>query len=142
MSMPNQKGWLAILGVVFILGIPFALVYYISSDTYNARYKNWYQQSQDAHLPARSTVAGDKILLVKDEKVVIDRTCLVFKTADDNKICLDLFLLDLDPEQTYPLCMIKTDPEKEFQAGNIRYRILSVNNRVLRLKIVDQYQTP
>ncbi len=142
MTIPNRKGWLAIAAVVLILGIPFALVFYISSDTYNERHRNWRQKSSEAHLPARSKVTTDQVTLIRDERVVVGRTCLVFKDAVDNQVKLDLHLLDLDPEQAYHLSIPAKNANKAFWVDNTRYSLVSVNNRSLKLKILDQYQTP
>ena len=142
MPMPNSNRWLTIRYIFFILGIPFIIAYYVSTDSYKERYKNWNKRTEEVRLPYHSKVTAEQVLLLKDEKVVVDRTCLVFKNANDKEIQLDLYLLDLDPEQSYPLCILKKNPKKEFWLGNTKYRVVSVNKRSLKLKILDRYQSP
>lgn len=143
MLMPERKGWLAILFISFILGIiPLSIAYYVSSETYNGRHKNWNKKTEEVRLPNHSKVTAEQVLLLKDEKVIIDRTCLVFKNTNNKEIRLDFYLLDLDPEQSYPLCILKKNPKKEFWLGNTKYRVISVNKRSLKLKILDRHQSP
>jgi len=143
MPMPDRKGWLAILFISFVLCIiPLSIAYYISTDFYNERYKKWNKKIEEVRLSYLSKVTAEQVLLLKDEKMVIDRTCLVFKNVNDKEIQLDLYLLDLDPEQSYPLCILKKNLKKEFWLGNTKYRVVSVDKRSLKLKILDRYQSP
>ncbi|MCP4023564.1 MAG: hypothetical protein GY729_17090 [Desulfobacteraceae bacterium] len=139
--MPNRKGWFAILFILFTLSIPFAVIYYVSTPTYKERYKVWRERSQAAGIPSKSKVTLEQVLLIKDEKVIVDRTCLVFKGITDKKICMDLYLLELDKEIPYRFCFSKNEFKEGVWLGNIMYRLISAKRTILRLKIENSYHT-
>ncbi len=139
--MPNRKGWLAILFIFFIFCIPFVIAYYASSSSYNEKIKKWRKRSNEAQLFEHSKVSDEQVVLVKNEKVVVDRTCLIFKNENKKGIQLDLYLLDLDLEQSYPF-FLKKNSKNKFWLGNAQYSFLSVNKRALKLKVLNRYNTP
>lgn len=141
MQLPNKKGLFAILFIVVITAIPFAISYYVSTPTYKERYKGWRKSYETQGLPKQSMVTPDQVLLIKDEKVVIDRTCLVFKGITDTKVNIDIYLLDLDPEVPYPLSFSKEKIRQGIWLGNIMYGLLSAKKNALSLKIQNAYQT-
>ena len=141
MTMPNRKGWLAILFIILTLAIPFALVYYTSTPAYKERFKGWRERNAAAGLPSRSKVTQEQVLLLKDEKVIIDRICVVFKGLTNRNINLDLYLLDLDPEIPYPLSFSKKAVDKGIWLENTMFSLLSAKENTLRLKIEDQFST-
>jgi len=142
MPTPNRKGLIGILFIFLVLAIPFAIAYYVTSSNYNEKIKKWRTSPQDSQLTNHSKVTADQVLLIKDEKVVINRTGLVYKSNDQAVIKLDLYLLDLDPEQSYPLCIQRMNPKKTFWIQNTQYSVASVNKQSLKLKILDRYLTP
>ncbi len=139
--MPNRKGWLAILFTFFILSIPFAITYYVSSSSYKEKIENWREKQEDVQLFERSGVKDEQVVLVKNEKVVVDRTCMIFKNVSKKGIQLDLYLLDLDLEQSYPF-FLKKNSKNKFWLGNAQYSFVSVNKRALKLKVLNRYNTP
>lgn len=140
--MPNRKGFLAILFIFSILAIPFAIAYYVTSSSYNEKVKNWRTSPEDMQLQNHSNVTAEQVLLIRDEKVIVDRTGLVYKSTNKTGIQLDLYLLDLDPKQSYPMCILKKNSKKEFWIENSLYSVVSVDKRSLKLKILDRYMTP
>lgn len=141
MTLPNRKGWLAVFFILFTLAIPFAITYYVSTDSYKERFRGWRKNNEAAGLPSHSKISQNEILLMKDEKVIIDRTCLVYKGIKDKQLYLDLYLLDFDPEQPYTRNISKDAPPESIKLGNNVYSINSANNRFLKLKILNRFNT-
>ena len=54
-------------------------------------------------------------------------------------ICLDVFLLDLDPLTAYPYKVSKTAAIEGIRLGDSRVRLISANRKVLKIKIDDLY---
>ena len=141
MQMPNQKGWLAILFILLTLAIPFAITYYVSTDGYKERYKGWQKRNLEAGIPSKSKVSSGQVTLVKNEKIAIDKTCIVYKGVSDKTVNFDLYLLDLDPETPYPLKFTRQSVRDGIWLGNVQYRLISVKKNILRLKIQNVYNT-
>jgi hypothetical protein len=84
----------------------------------------------------QSTGATDQVVLPKNEKFVIGRNCLVYKGVEKKTLILDLYLLDMDPEQAYEKRFPKKEAKEEMRLGGDTYRLLSVNDRYMTLKIL------
>lgn len=135
--MPNQKGWLTIVFISFTLAIPFAITYYISTRDLQNRYDGWQREPQATGIPSKS----GQVLLLKNKRLIIGRTCVIFRGASDNVINIDLYLLDLDPDIPYPLKFTKQSVRDGIWLGNVQYRLVSLKGNILRLKIHDSYST-
>ena len=83
----------------------------------------------------------DQVLLPRNEKFVIGRNCLVYKGVEKKSVVLDLYLLDMDPEQAYEKRFLKKDAKEEMRMGGDTYRLLSVNDRFMTLKIISTSPT-
>jgi len=127
------------MSIVIGLAIPFAIVYYVSTPFYKARYQGWRSRYTAASLQRQPKPASDQVVLIRDEKVSIGRTCLVFKGLANKKVTISLYLLDLDPDIPYALNFSKKNMNDGIWLGNNRYSLLSVSENVLRLKIQDSY---
>ncbi len=125
--------------IVIGLAIPFAIVYYVSTPFYKARYQGWRDRSAAASLQRQPKPASDQVVLIRDEKAFIGRTCIVFKGVVDKKVTLSLYLLDLDPDVPYCLNLSKKNIHDGIWLGNNRFSLLSVSENVLTLKIQDSY---
>ena len=66
------------------------------------------------------------------------RNGLVFKGIDKDIVILNLYLLDMDSEQAYEKRFLKKDAKKEMVLGGAKYRLLSVNDKFLTLKIISE----
>ncbi len=53
-SSTSRRKTIAALFLVLILAIPFAMVYYESTDSYKARYQQWHKLADEAGRPIRS----------------------------------------------------------------------------------------
>ena len=93
MTLPNKKGWLAILFIIFCLAIPFGLTYYVSTPATKARFEEWRARGTAANVKAKSQISAKQLLLIKNDRVRIKNTCLVFKGLEKGDVVLDLYLL-------------------------------------------------
>ena len=143
MSSQGRKKILALLFVVLVLAIPFGMVYYVSTDFYQNRFQEWRKRNEiiPAQTP-RTEVKDGQIILLKDKKQQVGKMALVFKDYRKKSIFLDIYLLDLDPQQPYPLEIKKQGSKQELLLGEHYYQIVSVNNRYLNIKPLDTYQSP
>ncbi len=130
----EDKSWFAPIFIITILAIALGVVYYISSDSYQEQHPNGRQEFDYGGRPVQSISTPDQVILTKNEKLTIDRTCVVFLGVDKKWILIDLYLLDLDPEQPYEKRYNKKKAKKEMLLGERRYRLISVNNTHLVLK--------
>ena len=114
----------AILGVIF----------YVSSDYYAQQHPGGRKEFDYAGRPVQPEVTPGQLILPRNKKFIIGRNCLVFKGVEKKSIIIDLYLLDLDPEEPFEKRFIKKDAKKEMSLGEGRYRLLSVNHNNLILK--------
>ncbi len=139
MVSSENKNWFTPLFIITILLIAFGVLYYVFSDFYEQRFPDGRQEFDYAGRPVQSIPTTDQILLSKNEKVVVGRTCLVFKGVEKKMIIVDLYLLDMDPEQAYEKRFLKKDAKKELLLGGGRFRLLSVNDNHL---VLGQFHKP
>jgi len=135
MPLPNKKGWLAILFIFFCLAVPFGITYYVSTPTSKARFEEWRARGSAANVPAKSQISAQQLLLVKNDRVMVKNTCLVFKGLEKDQVVLDLYLLDLDPEVAYPQRF--SSETKAIRLGDVMYKVKSVNGTALTLKFLQ-----
>jgi hypothetical protein len=140
MSTENRRKYFAIFFVFVILAIPFAMIYYVSTDTYKERYRNWRKRSDEINRTVRSTVSSDQVVLSKDEKIKVGRTYLEFTGFEDRTIFLNLYLLDLDSQQAYPKKFSKKEAKKGITIGGNKFKLIAVNKRFLSLKLLNPPQ--
>lgn len=137
MISSEKNNWFTPLLIVTLLIIVFCALY-ISSYFTKQNSVNLRRESDYAGRSVQAAVMADQAVLRKDERIVIGRNCLVFRGVDKKVILIDLYLLDMDSEQAYKKRFLKKEAKKEFLLGQGTYRLLSVNNNVLILKIVKQ----
>lgn len=141
MALPNRKGWLAILFILFCLAIPFGITYYVSTQGFKNRYQDWQKRNLAAGVPSVSRVAQDKVVLMRDDRVKIANTALVFTGLEAEYVCLDLYLLELDAGYPYRQKFPLARKNKPIRLGDVSYTLASVNKRVLVMNISDVIQT-
>ncbi len=141
MTLPNRKGWLAILFIIFCLSIPFAIMYYMSTPKFKTKYAGWQKNNSEAGIPSESKVSDQRMILIKDQRVTIGKTGLVFKGVKNSRVQLDLYLLELDREKPY-LQTFSDHPEaKPIRLGDISCKLESVKANVLTMEIASIFRT-
>ncbi len=141
MSLPNKKGWLAILFILFCLAVPFGITYYVSTPGSKARYESWKTRGAAANIKAKSQILAKQLLLVKNDRVTVKNTGLVFKGLDNDQVVLDLYLLELDPGYAYPQRFPRETNGTVIRLGDVIYAVKSVNDSSLTLKIIQTMGT-
>ena len=141
MPSSERKSWIVPLFFITLLAIVAGVLYYISSDFYQQRYPQGRKEFDHGGRPVQSTATADQIILTKNEKLDIGRNCLVFKGLDKNVVIIDLYLLDMDSEQAYQKRFLKKEAKKKLSLCEGKYRLLSVNDRYLTLKIINEPST-
>ena len=117
-------------------------IYYTSTDTYKARYQQWRKNNEQAAQPAKVNRNIDQFTLSKDEKLELKKISLEFKGVQEKAYHLNLYLLDFDKQQPFPVKVAKKDTKEPITFGGHQFKILSGNDRFIRLKLLDSYQTP
>lgn len=139
MAMPNKKGWLAVLFILACLAIPFGITYYVSTNTFKAKFSRF--QGVEPKVPENaslenSRILDDRVTLVRGERIRIENTSLVFRGTEDGQVMLDLFLEDLDPARAYPQSFsAKVAPDQVLRLGDVGYTVTAVSKNTLILKI-------
>ena len=144
MSSPTRgKRALASLFLIFTLVmIPFGIAYYTSTDFYKQRFQQWRQNNERASQPSPTGKIADQFILAKDEKLEINEICLEFKGVQEKNYLFNLYLLDFDRQQSFPMQVSKKEAKEPFTFGGHRFTILTGNDRFIKLKLIDRYQTP
>ncbi|MDJ0623071.1 MAG: hypothetical protein QNJ17_08895 [Desulfocapsaceae bacterium] len=145
MAGSDKKSKLKVIGIITILVVSFLSIYYVSTESYQKRFQAARQERVAAinktEYQAKKT-KGDRIVLKKGERQDVGRTSLVFKGLQDSNIMVDLYLHDLDPKQRYLKKVAKDEAEDGFELGGIKYRLMTVNNRYLTLRLLRLSRTP
>lgn len=119
---------------VAIITVILGVIFYVSSDYYTQRHPDGRKEFDYAGRPVQPSVTTGQLILPRNKKFIIGRNCLVFKGVKRKTIIIDLYLLDLDPEESFEKRFIKKDAKKEMLLGEGRYQLLSVNDNNLVLK--------
>ena len=128
---------MALIGAIGIMAIPLAIFYQISGEPFQGYDQATERSTRSESSPIQSRLSENKILLVKNEKLVIGRTGLEFKGLEKKTILIDLYLLDLDDEQPYPKKFSIKQAKKEIRLSKYKYRLNSVNEKFLKLELLS-----
>lgn len=147
MSYANDKRFIGVIIVLLPLIIAFALAYYNSATSvvkpYEVFRKKFYNNNPLhnalSRSPAEQPVPTDQLNLKKDEKYFIGKTCMVYKGISRGAIGLDVVILELDPDVSYPLRLTKESMNDGIWIGDSLYRLISVNRDTLQLEIQNAY---
>lgn len=125
----------------FFLAIALAtfasLIYGAFTGNHDARIREYRRRAEAAQPPRKSMVAADRVILMRGEAVTVGRTRLVYQGVQDDAVRMDLYLLDLDAKYPYPKQIPKSAAREGFRLGSGRYQLVTVNRKVLTLKILD-----
>lgn len=146
MGFPDQKRSIS----AFLILVPFIALFISGYYRSVNRVENQYPElgskldSQDIleeHQPDVFDIRKIKknVLLQKGHKTIIDKTCMVFKGVSQGKVLLDLYMLEMDPDASYPHHFSKESLKNGIWLNNIKYQLVSVKKNALRLKVMDIY---
>ncbi len=139
MALPNKKGWLAIIFILFCLAIPFCLTYYVSTETFKARYARFrgtLPKAPEKPSLEKTRTIDDQVLLVKGERIRVHNTSLVYQGFDNDDVTLDLFLEELDHDHAYPQKFSKDiSNDRVIRFGDVAYKVKAVSQNTLVLMI-------
>ncbi len=142
MPYTDEKRFWGIIFVMLPLVLAFAIAYYNSAisivkpyQIFRAKYYN--KNPLHHHQPNIFTeqTQTDQIFLKKDEKYFLNNACLVFKGISNGKVNLDLYMLEFDPDISYPLSLTKESLSRGLLINNTFYKFVSVKKNQLHLKI-------
>ncbi len=135
MISSEKKTWSTPVLITLVIVCVFGAMYYASH--YLTAQQTLVRRDYNSPAAAVPSIGkADQLVLSKKEKYVIGRNALMYKGLDKNTLVLNLYLLDMDPEQAYEKRFSKKEAKEEMVLGGDRYRLLSVNDRYLTLKIV------
>lgn len=136
MISSEKNNWFTPVLIISLLIVVFCALY-VSTYFTKQNPVNVRKEFDFTGRPLQAAVKTDQAVLKKNERFIIGRNCLVFKGVDRKMILIDLYLLDMDPEQPYRKRILKKEAKKEFALGQGTYRLVSVNDNNLILKTVN-----
>ncbi len=137
MALSRSQKMVSSFFLVIALLTFVSLIYRAFTEDHDARLREYQRRAEAAQPPRKSMVSVDRVILMREEAVTVNRTRLVFQGLKDGAIRLDLYLLDLDSKYPYPKQISKSAAREEFRLGSGRYQLINVNRKALTLKILD-----
>ena len=138
---PDKIAVISILIILFLISIPGVYAYY-AMDGGRARFLTDTGQSRVVpEFQEASRSFNNRILLRKDKAFTVNKSRLVFRGIEDEKVRLDVYLLELDPEYAYPHYISTAKAGQEFQLGETRFRVLKMSRGTLQLEILEMYKS-
>ncbi|WDP89916.1 MAG: hypothetical protein HUN04_09425 [Desulfobacter sp.] len=138
---PNKMATISTAIILFLISIPVAYAYYFTDWRNDSLFQADARGEVIPEFQEDSRIFDERILLRKDKSITVNNSRLVFKGVTDNKIRLDLYLLELDPEYAYPHYISKADLRKTFRLGDSKFQLLKISKGSVQLKIIDLYQS-
>jgi len=142
MISSEKNTWSTPLLITVLIFFVLGTLYFTSSYLSNQQAALARRDLRYTSAPSQAMKTLDRVVLARNEKFVIGRNCLVYKGVENKNVVLDLYLLDMDPEQAYEKRFPKKEAKKEMMLGGDNYRLLSANDRYLSLKIVHISASP
>ena len=137
MALSRNQTIVASVFMVVAMGTVVSMIYRASTGRLEQRRRE-YQQRADAAQPVRrTTVMTDRIVLIRDEAAEVDRIRMVYRGIEDDRILLDVYLLDLDPAYPYSRRISVAEAEKGIRIGPRGYRLKSVSRKSLVLRFAQ-----
>ena len=142
MISSENKSWTTPILIITIVAIMLGMLYLSSGYFSKPSTTQGRQEFDFSGRPTQRIVTPNQVVLRKNEKLVVGRNGLVFKGLDKNVVIIDLYLLDMDSEQAYKKRFLKKEAKKEMVLGREKYRLVSVNDKNLILKIINEPSIP
>ena len=137
----NKIGIISSLIILSLISIPGIWAYYFTDWKTDTPFQDTAQRQVIPEFQENSRILDRRIVLKKDKGIFINQSRLVFKGFKDEKIHLDLYLLELDPDAAYPHYISKADARRGIRLGDSRFQLLKVSKGTLQLKIMDLYKS-
>jgi hypothetical protein len=138
MKMTRSQRWIStvFLGVVIItMG---GLIYRLVARGVDPRYEKWSQDGAKLRAATNlSSISDQRVVLMKNEPLTIDRTRLVYRGLMDGSARVDLYLLDLDREYAYPRRIPRSAEGELLNLGGHNYRLVSAHRRQVVLRRIN-----
>lgn len=141
MISSENKNWTTPILITTIVAIMLGMLYFSSSYLSKQATPQARKEFDYSGRPTQYMTTPNQVVLKINEKLAIGRNALVFKGVEKNVVVVDLYLLDMDSEQAYEKRFLKKEAKKEMVLGKGRYRLLSVNDKNLILKIIEEPST-
>jgi hypothetical protein len=139
--LTNKYKPISILLILCLVSTPIFISHYVSKSGTNRLFQRAIHRKTNTDFTEYSKVYKDKVVLEKDDGVIVNNCRLVFKGIEDKMIHLNLYLLELDPEVAYPQKLSKKAALEGVRMGDSEFRLISVNKKQLTLKINTLYKT-
>lgn len=137
MISSENKNWTTPILITTIVTIMLGTLYFSSSYLSKQAAPPVRKEFDYSGRPTQYMTTPNQVVLKINEKLAIGRNALVFKGVEKSVVIVDLYLLDMDSEQAYEKRFLKKEAKKEMVLGKGKYRLLSVNDKNLILKIIE-----
>jgi hypothetical protein len=138
MSSTEKVNWLPPFFIIVILATVFGVMYYISTDSFQQKNQNLRKEFDYAGRPVNTPKKSDNIVIQRQKRTEFDRIALVFKDLENKEIYIDLYLLDLDPQQSFAKKYPIKTAKKEMSFGGKKYRLITVSDNYITLARVKK----
>lgn len=89
-----------------------------------------------------SIIYNKTIFLAKNDKLEIGKIALQYRGINKGKILIDLYLLDLDREQSYLKSFSVKERGKEIRLGDCTFKLISAKKDYLNMQLLSLSSTP
>ena len=136
MTSSEKTNWFVPI-IIFVALTTIFLGLYFSSDIVGMRDNQVRKEFDYAGRPTQPITHTNQIVLKRDEKKIVGKYGLAYRGLEKNIILLDLYIMEMDPEQSYRKRFTKKEAKKGIQFGTEHYRVTSLNRNSLLLKKLE-----
>ncbi len=140
MQLSESQNWTTRILLIAIVAIVLGVIYYSYSDSSSRVSVQERKEFDYGGRPTQPVNMPNQIILTRDQKFIIGRNCLVYKGVEKKTLFMDLYLLDMDSEQSYEKRYLLKDAKKKMELGDGEYRFVSANSRKLVLENLANQQ--
>lgn len=144
MSEKNNSKYFALAFLTLLTSFPLFVGFYFADPGKNLFSQRGMERSPGTDfkkVKKESRVFQGKIVLLKDSRLTVNKTRLVYKGLHDTRILLEYYLLELDPDTPYRNEISQTDARIGIRLGDSVFQLVSVSRTVLKLQIDALYKT-
>jgi len=141
-NVRSQK-WLAISFFLVCNLIFFALIYTIISGSADRDYSNWMASTRSnpaTYSKDTGTSKDDPIVMVKNQRVNLEKVQMTYRGVSSGVLQLDLVLLELDPQYEYHRQIPIKKAKQGFQVSDLRFKAVSINSQRLKMVRINPSQ--